>query len=1211
ALLSLLAILFRIFDIPAVLVSLLCALFYVFELMDRPFLSRLFDRGVSQNVVARYVPGKNADARGRKVVLVANYDSSKVSAELSGGVFSVYPMLVKASAVALVALPVIWLIRSLFLLHATGPAVVFLNILAAIALILALVPVARFFMHRFATYNEAANNNATGVAAVVEVARLISEGSLSEEEIAAQEGGSVHDAETAHEAGVVPEGAELVYASGVNQSEAERLAAAKAAVAAITGKPLRAYRNEDVVSLIEVTDREDSLKDMDYGEYGYPQEGEDGAPLEEASAQFTSNPVTKREVAPAPVEGEGTEEGPHEAGVGPAAESASTSTVATYDRAHRDQKSAEPSWYTAGKAKAAKPSGADSVPIRRSRYADALEVALETSRQHVEEAARMLDEGSIEAISQMQRAASADQAETPAEEPTATQQLEAPEMPEPTEEKAIVEESASEEADVPKEDRQVESFREQQTASLEPLRTHDQDVSASDGAAMETAEQEEALERAKRESSQAPVSERKEEREQQDEPAPREEPAAEAGPAQEEEPKAEDEPALEEDSSKKEEPQPKTESRQQTGQRPEPTFRHKLESRHEPAPGPKPAPLDVPAIESQPEIVVPEVDVSATTDEGRPATVFTENITAALPSIGGIRDDGPAPLESVMLSYEEVELLDGATTSMPPIDVSSLRDPSPALEPVRRYDQDPHNLHNQQSKKVPEVDVHDFSQIEAVRGERQSAEDAPAARRSHGPSLKAARPVGPRPQDDVRVEASEGIREDAQTNARAFAEEDKRRTPRVNLPYVVETDQPEEMGQAGAEEAKSDARKAVAEKRAALRSAIPTLSGEFVPSETATDEENAEVSKTGSFAAVGSATSIEPVGDELVADLAPEDRYVEDADDSTFDEGVTETGALAGPDYVDMPESRISRFFNRFRKKREEEQSTAEWLNVEEGFDPTEERAARGGWESFRNDSGDEELYEEVDEGAQDGDAAESDDRAWHGGAFSRSRAKGEEADGVDDIVEEEEAEQDASDQGVDAAGRTGELVDEDAAEDEGQPKPAANTESPAMSEGDDHIAEEVAAIYNFRNPDINTEVWFVALGSEYAGNGGMKAFLAEHADDLRGAVVINLEAMGAGELSFIEEEGCIITRRPSSRLKRFLHKATEVTGLSTPHACFAWRDSAASVAMRRGFQAMTLAGVEKGKPALLGQGDDVVENIDESMVAENARFLLELIKNI
>ena len=64
---------------------------------------------------------------------------------------------------------------------------------------------------------------------------------------------------------------------------------------------------------------------------------------------------------------------------------------------------------------------------------------------------------------------------------------------------------------------------------------------------------------------------------------------------------------------------------------------------------------------------------------------------------------------------------------------------------------------------------------------------------------------------------------------------------------------------------------------------------------------------------------------------------------------------------------------------------------------------------------------------------------------------------------------------------------------------------------------EDEERIYHFHNPEITTEVWFVALGCELSGHNGMKAFLSDHADELRGAIIVDLEAMGAGSLSLIE----------------------------------------------------------------------------------------------
>ena len=102
--------------------------------------------------------------------------------------------------------------------------------------------------------------------------------------------------------------------------------------------------------------------------------------------------------------------------------------------------------------------------------------------------------------------------------------------------------------------------------------------------------------------------------------------------------------------------------------------------------------------------------------------------------------------------------------------------------------------------------------------------------------------------------------------------------------------------------------------------------------------------------------------------------------------------------------------------------------------------------------------------------------------------------------------------------------------------------EQPADLEPD---ADDLDGIYRFRNPEINTEVWFVALGAELAGNGGMKAFLDEHAQELRGAIFIDLDALGAGELTLIEREGTYLPRQASSRMRRLVKKASSAVGLS------------------------------------------------------------------
>lgn len=362
----------------------------------------------------------------------------------------------------------------------------------------------------------------------------------------------------------------------------------------------------------------------------------------------------------------------------------------------------------------------------------------------------------------------------------------------------------------------------------------------------------------------------------------------------------------------------------------------------------------------------------------------------------------------------------------------------------------------------------------------------------------------------------------------------------------------------------------------------------------AEDAQHSNVSLTGSFAAV-SALGVQPVGDELLQDIDPEDIYVEDADDTVFEEEFTETGAFAGPGYVDMPQSRVGKFFGRFRRKKEEEASAHEWLGVDEDFDARKVGKERGGWESFR----------------------EEDD--WQGGAFNSLKARIANRGGKDDVpVDEREGVassgnyEDAGMSDASAASVENSFAgpsETDAARQSGHKSPFDGV--PLSGNPAEANFEEVQQIYSFAAGDINTEVWFVALGSDLADNGGIKAFLADHASEMRGAVMVNLDSLGAGELSYLEHEGRLKQMTASARMKRFMKKAVQASGINLQPATVNWRESPASYALKHRMQAMTLAGMEGAKPALFGEVDDVLENVDPEQLDRAADVVVELLKNI
>ncbi len=408
-----------------------------------------------------------------------------------------------------------------------------------------------------------------------------------------------------------------------------------------------------------------------------------------------------------------------------------------------------------------------------------------------------------------------------------------------------------------------------------------------------------------------------------------------------------------------------------------------------------------------------------------------------------------------------------------------------------------------------------------------------------------------------------------------------------------------------------------------LRASLPSLSGAFMPK----SEEPQTVSRTGSFVPVGTTSSFGPVGDELLENVDPEDIYVDDADDSGIQDTYTNTGAFADSSYVEMPKSRIRRLMDRFHKKKDEDNSTPqEWLDVDESFDARSVGAARGGWESFREEQDDQAgLYDEADSYDQDsqyGQAAllrrdatdpasttafapytdpllDQDAGYSFDGAFE---------DEVDDFGSDEERTSDRRDRpwygGAFSRVRMGRVDMRSGREDE----PSLERDEPNIPQPE---APEMQKIYQFRNPDINTEVWFVALGSELSGNSGMKAFLAEHGHELRGCILIELEALGAGDLCLVEGEGEYRTVKTSSRMRRYARKASEACGVSAGSASLLWKNSSTSYAQAQGIQAMHLAGMDGAKPAFFCQLDDTLEAVDEELLSERCDYVMEILKNI
>lgn len=962
--------------VPAIVVSLICAALAAAEVFDKPVLSRLLNRGVSQNVVARYLPAKSPTraSRRRKVIVVANYDSGKVRRDLNGAMPAVLPILYWVELAMLVVMPLLLAIR--MVLAPDGSVLVVFNVLLAVAMVVAVLPVASFLLEKFANYNEGANCNAAGVAVLLEVASRVA----AARDLPDAPEPTVHGEAAAVSAGLVPEGAEIVYHTGNTsedlgtsmESAAERLAAAKAAVAALSGKPVSATPTE-------VATEDES-----------PAKGEENGAVE-VSPEESLTPSSAAVVVPV----------------------AAPAYVAPVE--HQ-----VPEWFKKGQEQAKKP--AKEKPVQRSRYATALERAEEEINAREEHERRNLDE-----LSERMRVMRASvQAASAAAGATPTEIMD-----------SVVAEESSEEISAPPSSSAV---NEEASPSLAPVL-----------------------------------------------------PAIEV-------------PAVEADQL----PSPSNN-----------TVSAML--------------ADIPAIASEP----------ASSETGTPAS---KPVVPAVPAV----PVAPQPTDDPDVTVRDGQRpLTGATVAVPPIDLST---PDAPAAPA-----------GGQRVVVPSV---------GEVAETPSSAPAAAPRRRRAITL---------PNIGISQELPRISMDDCQ-QAAPLSEDRPEHDGRVHdLSAVIPSVTTPEPSSAVS-----------GTREAALLDALPSLGRTTTTTDPAL---SGSISLAGTFSSMGATGAAAPIGDELLENASENDMYVEDVDDSAYVEQITETGAMAGPGYVEMPKSRFGGIFGKFRrKKREEASSPQEWLDVEESFDAREVGAARGGWESFREE-GDIQAYDEEyldadattafspefdDDFAEDGfDAPRSSHRRgrhFEGGAFSR--------DQFDDESEGEENQASAADpSSVFGEGLPADFVFE--------PTP------------------EIEQIEQFHSDRIDMEVWFVALGSELAGNGGMKAFMAAHEAELKGALIVELEALGAGELTLIDKEGTYVPKKASSRMKRLVRKAGQATGLKVPEATMEWRNSASAYALKHGQQALHLAGMDGRKPAFFAEEDDVIENIDNDMLALNSDFIMEVLKHI
>lgn len=230
--------------------------------------------------------------------------------------------------------------------------------------------------------------------------------------------------------------------------------------------------------------------------------------------------------------------------------------------------------------------------------------------------------------------------------------------------------------------------------------------------------------------------------------------------------------------------------------------------------------------------------------------------------------------------------------------------------------------------------------------------------------------------------------------------------------------------------------------------------------------------------------------------------------------------------------------------------------------------------------------------GITDDENWSDEDGGWKGGATTRAGLR---------LVEDEAA----------PAGEAAVAGTPDAAPEVVSAADAPAGENPTGSDAgptDEDLRDAVLAM----NDDalLCHDIWFVGLGASGLGHAGMKAFLAQHRKQIRGAFVINIDAVGAGELTMFTREGIINSRRADRRMVRSLARTAADLHIGLAQADHEWGSTDATPSMRAHVRSITISGVDpSGMKALSGTPADVIERVNPAQAAQVAALVTEMIR--
>ena len=171
---------------------------------------------------------------------------------------------------------------------------------------------------------------------------------------------------------------------------------------------------------------------------------------------------------------------------------------------------------------------------------------------------------------------------------------------------------------------------------------------------------------------------------------------------------------------------------------------------------------------------------------------------------------------------------------------------------------------------------------------------------------------------------------------------------------------------------------------------------------------------------------------------------------------------------------------------------------------------------------------------------------------------------------------------------------------------------------GDDEFASHEAARIRKRVMETidhsydDKEIWWVATGAEEVGTYGMRAFLEEYKNELRGALIINFDNVGSGTVHWVTEEGMARRHKADRRLISMAKSMAREEQLMVKGRAYRGLSTDATAALARHYKAISIMAFDiNGRLPNWHWATDTSENVDPENISTAARLAAGMIREV